>query len=124
MPTDRQITLFWNACIPEKGNFTGSGGCCPCPPEAPLNALQEGLAIENQTFYRNHLQIEAFFKLNKVINAGHRSVWVDDLAEDPYGSEACKLAEVYRGLGVALALQDSVTLGADRENMPRPNEVF
>src|SRR5262249_14239131 len=88
-----------------------------------LDELLVAAAVLDQVGDRDQLQPVPLAVRNEVADASHRSVLVHDLADDAGRDQACEPGEVDRRLGLAGSLEHAAFARAQREDMPRPDEV-
>ena len=82
------------------------------------------LAVILESLDRNELQIPFLGKLDKFRGAHHRAVIAHDLAAQAALLQAGKTHQVYRCLGVAVALKNTVGLCHQREHVARGTEIL
>ena len=89
-----------------------------------LDELLVATAVLDQVGDRDQLQPVALAVRHEVADSGHRPVLVHDLADDAGGDEPRETREVDRGLRLAGALEHAAFACAQREDVPRPDEVI
>src|SRR5213078_5136398 len=89
----------------------------------PFDELLVPAPVLDQVGDRDELQSVPFAVRDQVVDPGHRPVLVHDLADDPGGNQPGEPGEIDRGLGLSAALEDAAVTGAQRKDVPRPNEI-
>ena len=98
----------------------------PCGKANGRRLLDEPLvaaAVTDEVGDRDHLEAESRRNFLELRPPGHRTVLVQDLADDTCRGESRKSREVDRGLRVAGTLEHAAGLRAQREYVPGHRDV-